>query len=65
MQEVKLNANYPIQLLSFQGYDIEVETKKKKKRVAIYIKSGISYKRKSDLEGKNNNRHYNRKNQSG
>ena len=40
--------------LSFKGYCIESEVNDTKKRVCIYIRNGINYSRRSDLEGENN-----------
>lgn len=55
MQEVEITPDFPTELLTFKGFEIETETNNLKKRVAVYIKSGIKYKRRSDLEGVNNN----------
>ena len=55
MQEVEITPDFPTELLTFKGFEIETETNNFKKRVAVYIKSGIKYKRRSDLEGVNNN----------
>jgi hypothetical protein len=55
MQEVKINPDYPTELLSSKGFKIKTEINNYKKRAANYVKSGIKYKRRADLEGVNNN----------
>ena len=55
MQEVEILPNYPNDLLTFRGFNIEVEHNDEKARTAIYINSNISYTRRNDLEGLNNN----------
>lgn len=55
MQETEISPDFPTELLTFMGFEIETEINDYKKRVAIYIKSGIKYKRRIDLEGENNN----------
>ena len=55
LQEVEIQPNYPNDLLTFRGYNIEVEQNDEKARVAIYISTNVSYSRREDLEGMNNN----------
>ena len=55
MQEVEILPDYPIHLLSFPGYELEVEQNVVKSRVAIYISSKVEYTRRKDLEGTDNN----------
>jgi hypothetical protein len=52
---VEIQPNYPNNLLTFRGYNIEFEKNDEKARVAIYINSTISYNRREDLEGIKNN----------
>ena len=40
--------------LEFKDYLIETETSDYKRRVCIYMKSGIQYTRREDLEGRKN-----------
>ena len=53
LQETELESAYQNDLLSFPGFAIEVEQNDVKKRVGVYIKSTISYRRRIDLEGRN------------
>ena len=53
MQETDLEPNYPIGLLNFTGYNIESELNIFKSRTAIYIKQGILYTKRPDLEDSN------------
>ena len=55
IQECDIDANYPVNALSFSGYNIEVETNTKKARCCTYIKNDIIYIRRRDLEGEDNN----------
>ena len=55
MQEVDIPRDYPNELLSFPGYNIEVETNETKSRVATYIKDNIKYIVNKNLEGTNSN----------
>ena len=58
IQECDIDANYPVNALSFSGYNIEVETNTKKARCCTYIKNDIIYIRRRDLEGEDNNLHH-------
>ena len=53
LQEVELESGFNSSLLEFRGYNLEVENNSLKSRTAIYIKNGIRYNRRSDLEGNN------------
>jgi exonuclease III len=53
VQETEIYNNFNEELLTFPGYSIEVEKNDNKRRVAIYVRSRISYKRRMDLEGTN------------
>ena len=50
LQETELSPELQLENLQIKGYSIEVEKNNKKRRVAIYIKNSISYKRRVDLE---------------
>ena len=54
IQEAEIPMDFPINDITIRGYSIEVETNKYKLRTCTYIKNGISYKRRKDLEGSNN-----------
>ena len=53
-QEVEIKKDYDLQLLSDLTYKIEVEVATCKSRNATFIKNGINYERRLDLEGINN-----------
>ena len=53
LQEVEVEFGFNSSLLEFGGYSLEVETNSLKSRTAIYIKNGIRYNRRYDLEGNN------------
>ena len=55
MQETDIQNDYPTNILTFPGYQIEVETNDVKGRVAIYVAEGVKYVRRQDLEGTNSN----------
>ena len=46
-----MKSGYPTNILSFKGYILEAEINSTKGRIACYIKNGISYVRRHDLEG--------------
>ena len=54
IQEAEIPVGFPINELTFKNYSIEVEKNTFKQRVCIYIKTGINYKRREDLENENN-----------
>ena len=47
MQETEIEADFDCELLRIPGFILEMENNKHKKRVGIYIKSNINYKRLS------------------
>jgi hypothetical protein len=53
LQEIELDSDFDQELLSFPNYCLEVEQNDVKRRVAIYIRSTINYRRRHDLEGSN------------
>ena len=53
VQETEIPSSYPIELLTFKGYNYENENNDLKSRCGIYIKNNISYIRRHDLENKN------------
>ena len=53
MQEIEIQSNYPIALLSFSGYNFECENNDLKARCGIYISNSISYVRRLDIETEN------------
>ena len=55
IQECEITPDYPINLLTFKDYNIEVETNSTKSRCCTYIKNSINYRRRRDLEGEDNN----------
>ena len=55
IQECEILKDYPTDILSFTGYNLEVENNSVKSRCCTYVRSGIPYVRRSDLEGMDNN----------
>ena len=53
LQETELSPELQLENLQIKGYTIEVENNNKKRRVAIYVKNSITYKRRLDLEREN------------
>ena len=53
LQETELSSDILETNLSIKGFAIEVEQNDEKRRVAIYVKNTILYKRRVDLEQKN------------
>ena len=53
LQETEIESNFPMDLLSFKGYNYEGETNNHKSRCGIYISNAKSYTRREDLEGNN------------
>ena len=53
VQETEIPKNYPVELLTFKGYNYENESNDVKSRCGIYVKESISYVRRTDLESKN------------
>ena len=54
MQEVEINMDYDHEILSFSGYSLLIESNDDKSRSGIYVKNGINYERRTDLEQRNN-----------
>ena len=50
LQETDIKLNYPINILSFKGYDYLSENNTTKARCGIYINNQIPYQRRIDLE---------------
>ena len=53
LQETELTPDVNEKNLMIRNYSIEVEKNDKKKRVAIYIKNTVHYKRREEFEGEN------------
>ncbi len=51
LQETELTPDVNEKNLMIRNYSIEVEKNDKKKRVAIYIKNTVHYKRREEFEG--------------
>jgi hypothetical protein len=54
VQETELQKDLKEQLLTFPDFSLEVEQNDVKRRVGIYIKSSVKYRRRDDLEGQSN-----------
>ena len=54
LQETDIPVDYNHELLSFRGHTLIVEKNDVKSRLGMYIKDGINYTRRSELEGANN-----------
>ena len=50
LQEIELSPDIDTENLKIRGYSLEVENNNKKRRVAIYIRNTVTYKRREDLE---------------
>ena len=50
MQETEIPADFPVELLTFKGYNYENEHNIVKSRCGIYISNKISYVRRTELE---------------
>ena len=55
IQECEIRKDYPKDLLTFRNFNIEIEQNTVKARCCIYIKDNVSYTRREDLEGTDNN----------
>ena len=53
LQECEVEKDYPLNVLSIKGYNIETETNINKARVCLYINQTLNYSRRKDLEGEN------------
>ena len=54
MQETEIKKDYDVKLLTDRNYKIELEVTTNKSRCATFIKNGIDYERRGDLEGIDN-----------
>ena len=50
MQETEIPADFPVEMLTFKGYNYENEQNIVKSRCGIYISNKISYVRRTELE---------------
>ena len=50
LQETEIEALYDSDLLSFMGYNLEIEINNTKSRVGAYVRFEIKYKRRTELE---------------
>ena len=53
LQETEIENNFDHNLLSFPGYNYESELNDIKSRVGTYVRKGLDYVRRTDLEGTN------------
>ena len=53
VQETEIDKNFNEELLTFPGYSLEVEKNGIKRRVAIYVRNTLNYRRRVELEGTN------------
>jgi exonuclease III len=53
LQETELNPTLNMDLVCIKGYKLEAEQNDEKVRTATYIRNGIEYKRRRDLEMQN------------
>ena len=53
VQETDIIKDYPISLLTFPGFSLELEKNDLKALVGVYLNSRVKYKRRNDLEGIN------------
>ena len=53
LQETEISHETDLENLKIKGYTLEVEENDKKMRIASYIKNGLHFKRRHDLEEKN------------
>ena len=51
MQEIEIKPDYDQGLLSFKGYSLLVEKNVVKSRTGMFIKDGIKFTRRNELEG--------------
>ena len=54
VQETDIIEDYQESLLGFPGFCLELEKNDLKAHVGVYISNNITYKRRHDLEGRNN-----------
>ena len=53
VQETEIQLDYPINWLTFSGYNYESESNNLKARCGIYVANSISYVRRHEMETKN------------
>ena len=53
LQETEIPKNFPESVLSCGGFVLELEQNTDKKRVGIYLRNGVKYVRRNDLELEN------------
>ena len=53
LQEIDILPGYDIKLIAFKGFNIEIENNNFKARTGIYLRNGLDYSRKTELEGVN------------
>ena len=51
MQEIEMKNNIDKDVLTFPGFELEIEKSSWISRVGIFIKTGINYARRYELEG--------------
>ena len=54
MQEVEINPDFDGEILSFNGDSLLIEANDVKSRTGIYVKNGMGFVRRDDLEQRNN-----------
>ena len=54
LQEIDISVGYNHELLAFKGYNLLIEKNKVKSRMGMYVKNGINFVRKTELEGEGN-----------
>ena len=52
LQETEISKDTDLENLKIKGYTLEVEENNEKMRIASYIKNGLHYRRRHDLEEK-------------
>ena len=50
LQETEIPVDYPIELLTFKGFNFESENNTVKMRCGVYLSNNVSYLRRNDLE---------------
>ena len=55
IQECDIKKDYPANILTFKNFNLEVEKNSIKARCCTYIRGGVPYVRRDDLEGMDNN----------
>ena len=50
LQETEIQMGFPENILNCNGFNLELEMNTTKKRVGIYIRKNIKYRRREDLE---------------